>query len=138
MKGDKHLPIALSIIFWVTLSYIFENVVKVLIGRKFDISFLLEVPLWSGETMEILASPRKMPYDKLLFIAFDKDWHKTFATIFTSSGEIILKTNRFLFVKCSQIFKYFFWIYSTSIARRRNWGDLIFRSSLNATDARVI
>ena len=56
----------------VTLSYIFENVVKIRTGRKFDISFLLEVPLSSGETMAILASSGKMLFDKLLFIAFDK------------------------------------------------------------------
>ena len=36
----------------VTLSYIFENVVKILTGRKFDISFLLEVPLSSGEPLQ--------------------------------------------------------------------------------------
>ena len=71
MKGDKYLSIALSINFLVTLSYIFENVVKILTGRKFDISFFL-VPLSSGETMAILASSGKMPFDKLLFIAFDK------------------------------------------------------------------
>ena len=72
MKGDKYLSIALSINFLVTLSYIFENVVEILTDRKFDITFSLEVPLSSDETMTILASPGKMPSDKLLFIAFDK------------------------------------------------------------------
>ena len=57
--------------FLVTLSYIFENV-KILTGQKFDISFLLEVPLLSGETMAILASSGKMSFDKLLFITFGK------------------------------------------------------------------
>ena len=72
MKGDKYLLIALSINFLVTLTYIFENVVKILTGRKFDISFLLEGPLSSGETMVILASSRKMSFDKPLFITLTK------------------------------------------------------------------
>ena len=42
--------------FLVPLSSIFENVVKVLSGRVFDISFFSEVPLLSGKTMAILAS----------------------------------------------------------------------------------
>ena len=66
MKGDKYLSIALSINFLLTLSCIFENVVKILTGR------LLEVPLWSSETMAIFASCGKVPFGKLLFIAFDK------------------------------------------------------------------
>ena len=53
MKGDKYLSIALSINLSVTLSYIFGNVVKILTGRKFDILFLLELPL-SSETMDRL------------------------------------------------------------------------------------
>ena len=57
--------------FLVILSYNFEKVVKILTGRKFDTSFLLEVPLSSGETMAISASYGKTPFDKLLFIAFD-------------------------------------------------------------------
>ena len=72
MKGDKYLFIALSINFLVTFSCIFENVVKILTGRKFYIPFLLEVPLSGGETMTVLVSSRKMPFDRLLFIAFDK------------------------------------------------------------------
>ena len=59
MKENKYLFIALSINFLVTLSCIFEDVVKILTGRKFDISFFLEVPLSSDETMAILASPGK-------------------------------------------------------------------------------
>ena len=72
MKGDKYLSTALSINFLVTLSYIFENVVNILTSRKFHISFLLEVPWSSGETMAILASSGKMPFENLLFITFDK------------------------------------------------------------------
>ena len=53
MKGDKYLSMALSIKFLATLSYIFEIVVKILTGWNFDISFLLEVSLSSGETMTI-------------------------------------------------------------------------------------
>ena len=64
--------IALSINFLVTLSYIFENVVKILTGRNFDMSFFLEVPLSIGKTMAIFASSGKMPFDKLLFIEFHK------------------------------------------------------------------
>ena len=79
----------------VTLSYIFENVVKILTGRKFDISFLLEVTLSSGETIVILDSPGKMTFDKLLFPAFDKGWHKTLAAIFTSLGGFIWKPTVF-------------------------------------------
>ena len=45
MKGDKYLSIPLSTNFLVSLSYIFENVFKILTGQKFDISVLLEVPL---------------------------------------------------------------------------------------------
>ena len=96
MKGDKYLFIALSIIFLVTLSYISENVVKRLSSQKFDISFFLEVPLSSGETMAILASSGKMPYDKQLSIAFDKALHKTLAATFTSLGGIISKPTVFL------------------------------------------
>ena len=95
MKGDKYLSIALSINFLVTLSYIYENVVKILTGRKFDVSFLLEVHLSSSKIMTILALPAKIPFDKLLFIAFDKGWHKTLAAIFTSLGGIILKPTAF-------------------------------------------
>ena len=42
----RYLSVVLSVNFLVTLSYTFENVVEILTGRKFDISFLLEVPLW--------------------------------------------------------------------------------------------
>ena len=45
MKGDTYLSIALSINSLVTLSYIFEDVFKILTGWEFDILFLLEVPL---------------------------------------------------------------------------------------------
>ena len=85
------MSIALSINFLVTLSYIFENVVKILTCQKFDTSFLLEVPLSRGETMTILASSGKMPFDKLLFIAFDKGWYKRIAAIFASLEGIISK-----------------------------------------------
>ena len=47
MKGDKYLSISIN--FLVTLSHIFETVVKIPTGQKFDISFLSEVPLLSGE-----------------------------------------------------------------------------------------
>ena len=60
MKGDKYFSIALSINSLVTLSYIFESVVKIPTGQKFDISFLLEVPLSSGETMAVLSSGETM------------------------------------------------------------------------------
>ena len=63
-----------------------------------------------------------MPFDELLFTAFDKDWYKTIGAIFTSLGEVTS----------------FLWTCSTSIARRCNWDNLIFRSSLNMTDTRVI
>ena len=46
--------------------------VKVLTGRKFDISFFLEVLLSRGETMTFLVSSGKMPFDKLLFIDLTK------------------------------------------------------------------
>ena len=95
MKGDKYLCIALSINFLVTLSYVFENVVKILTGQKFEISFLLELLFSSSETMAILASSGKMPFDKLLFITFDEGWHKTLAAIFTSLGGIISKPTAF-------------------------------------------
>ena len=91
MKGDKYFSIALSVIFLVTHSYIFQNVVKILTGQKFDISFLLEVPLSSGKTMTILALSGKMPFDKLLFIPLYRGCHRTLAAIFTSSGGIISK-----------------------------------------------
>ena len=90
MKGDSFIYN-----FLVILSYNFEKVVKILTGRKFDISFLLEVPLPRVEIMTILASSGKMPFDKLLFIAFGKGWHKTLAAIFTSLGGITLKPTVF-------------------------------------------
>ena len=43
-KGVKYLFIAASINFLVNLPHSFENVIKVLTGLKFDISFFLEVP----------------------------------------------------------------------------------------------
>ena len=49
-----------------------ENVFKILTGPKFDISFFLEGPLLSGNTMATLASSPKMPFGKISFIAFDK------------------------------------------------------------------
>ena len=72
MKGDKCWFIALSINFLVTLSYIFENIVKITPSRKFDIPFLLEVPWLTGETMAILAASGKTLFDNILFIAFEK------------------------------------------------------------------
>ena len=36
-----------------------------------------------------------MSFDKVLFIPFDKGWHKTFAAIFTSLGRIISKPTAF-------------------------------------------
>ena len=101
MKGDSFIYN-----FLVILSYNFEKVVKILTGRKFDISFLLEVPLPRVEIMTILASSGKMPFDKLLFIAFGKGWHKTLAAIFTSLGGITSKPTVFFMssaVKSSNI-----------------------------------
>ena len=62
---------ALFINFLVTFSHIFQNVVKLATGQKFDLSFLLEAPLSNVETMTILESSIKMPFDKLLFITYD-------------------------------------------------------------------
>ena len=91
------VTIAVCINFSVTFSYIFENIVKILTGRKFDMSFVLEVPLLSGEILTNLASPGKIPFDRLfLFIAFDNDLHNTLAVIFTSLGGIISKQTAFL------------------------------------------
>ena len=68
--------------FLVPLSSIFENVVKVLSGRVFDISFFSEVPLLSGKTMAILASfekKKKNPFGAhLIFTHFCK----VFGTVF--------------------------------------------------------
>ena len=86
--------ILISINFLITLSYIFENVVKILTGGKFDIWFSLKVPLSSGKTMAILASSGKMPlikyyllYCLLLFIVF--------IAIFISLEGIISKLTAF-------------------------------------------
>ena len=46
--------------------------------------------------MAILASSGRMPFDALLFIAFDKGLHKTLAAIFTSVRGIISKPRPFL------------------------------------------
>ena len=45
--------------------------------------------------MAILTSSGKMPFDKLLFIAFDKGCHNTLAAIFKSLGGIISKPTDF-------------------------------------------
>ena len=45
-----------------------------------------------------------------------------------------IKTHSCFYVKRTQKFKYLFWICSTSIARRCNWDNSIFRSSLNMTE----
>ena len=63
MKEDKYLLSAVSINFLATFSFIFENVVKILTGRKSDISLFLEIPLSSGETMKFLALSGKMLLD---------------------------------------------------------------------------
>ena len=65
--------IAASICLLVSFSYIFKNVVKMLIDLKFDNSkfqkwFFLELPLLSGETMTILVSFGQIPFDKLIFL----------------------------------------------------------------------
>ena len=70
-EGDKYLFTVVSINFFLTFPHIFENVVKILTGQKFDISFSLEVPFSSSEIKAILASSGKIPFGKLLFIAFD-------------------------------------------------------------------
>ena len=81
----------LSIHFFVTFPHIFENVVKILTGQKFDISFALEVPFSSSEIKAVLASSGKIPFGKLLFIAFDNVWYKTLEAFFTSLRWIISK-----------------------------------------------
>ena len=53
-----------------TFPHIFENVVKILTGQKFDISFSLEVPFSSSEIKAVQASSGKIPFGKFLFIAF--------------------------------------------------------------------
>ena len=131
MKGDSFIYN-----FLVILSYNFEKVVKILTGRKFDISFLLEVPLPRVEIMTILASSGKMPFDKLLFIAFGKGWHKTLAAIFTSLGGITSKPTVFFMssaLKSSNI--------SSGFVLQALLEDVIegiFRNSLNTIDARMI
>ena len=45
--------------------------------------------------MAILASSGRMPFDKLLFIAIDKGFHKTLAANFISLGGIISKRTTF-------------------------------------------
>ena len=44
-----------------------------------------------------------MPFDKLLFIVFEKGWHKTLAAIFASSGGIISKPIAYFFSSALRI-----------------------------------
>ena len=127
--NDKYLLMAASITFLVTCSYIFEDV-KILTDRKFDISFFFsEIPLSSGETMAILASFGKVPFD-ILFISFEIDLHKTIVAILASLGGIISKSTVFFCVKCTQKFKLFFSICPTKSVIRYRRGQLIFGSTI--------
>ena len=44
-----------------------------------------------------------MPFDKLLFIVFEKGWHKTLAAIFASLGGIISKPIAYFFLSALKI-----------------------------------
>ena len=87
MKWDKYLLVAVSNNFLVNFSYIFENVKK-LSDRKFDIFFSV-IPLSRSETMAILASSGKVPFDIFFF------WQKTIAAIFTSLGGFVSRPTDF-------------------------------------------
>ena len=130
MKWDKYLLVAVSNNFLVNFSYIFENVKK-LSDRKFDIFFSV-IPLSRSETMAILASSGKVLFNIFFF------WQKSNCSHFYKLRRNRIKTNGFFFVKCTQKFKYFFCICPRKFVKRCKWGDLIFRSSLNMSDARMI
>ena len=89
--------------------------------------------------MAILASSEKMPFDKLLFIALYKGWHKTLAADFTGLRGIISKPTAFLCqVHFLNLNLNIFSGCPANVVRRCNWADLIFGSSLNKIDARMI
>ena len=81
---------------FVTFSYFFKKVVKILIDLKLEISFFLEVPLSSGETRAILASFGKTPCNRLLIMALNNGLHKTWAAILTELRGIMSMPTVFL------------------------------------------
>ena len=72
-----------------TASNILENTLSTLTGLKFEMLFLLSVPLSIGETAAILAASGKIAIVKLSLIVFVRGSDKIFADSFTSFGGIL-------------------------------------------------
>ena len=79
-----------------TASNILENTFSTLTGLKFEMLFLLSVPLSTGETAAILAASGKIPMVKLSLIVFVRGSDKIFADSFTSFGGILSTPVAFL------------------------------------------
>ena len=66
-----------------------ENALSTLTSLKFEMLFLLSVPLSIGETAAILAASGKIAIVKLSLIVFVRGSDKIFADSFTSFGGIL-------------------------------------------------
>ena len=75
--------------FLMTAPNILENTVSTLTGLKFEMLFLLSVPLSIDETAAIFAASGNIPIVKLSLIVFVRGSDKIFASSFTSFGGIL-------------------------------------------------
>ena len=73
-----------------------EKVFSILIGLKFEISFLFGLHLLSGITETILAFSGNTPYFKLLFIAIERGILSISAESLANLGGILSKPVAFL------------------------------------------
>ena len=78
-------------------SSILENTLSTFTGLKFEMLFLLSVPLSIGETAAVLAASGKIPIVKLSLIVFVRGSDKMFADSFTSFGGILSRPVAFLY-----------------------------------------
>ena len=84
-----------------TASNILENTLSTLTGLKFEMLFVLLVPLSIGETAAILAASGKIPIVKLSLIVFLRGSDKIFADGFTSFGGILSTPVAFFYINIS-------------------------------------
>ena len=82
--------------FLVTASNVLENTLTTLTGLKFEMLFLLWVPLSIGETVAILEESGKISMVQLLSIVFVRSSDKIFADSFIGFGGILSTPVAFL------------------------------------------
>ena len=78
-----------------TASNILENTLSALTGLKFEMLFLLSVPLSIGKTAAILVASGKIPVVKLSWVVFVRGSDKIFAD--SNTGMVFIGFNYYIY-----------------------------------------